>query len=199
MKYLVRILSPVIIIAGLYFLFRTKEIKQPPGILAPNKPIQKVMPIKKTWEKDDFLYTAIANFEINTRVLSIRSYGSDDLSEFCPLDIAAGWGQMSDQNIVDQIDIKQQHRWYVWSTKRFPIPQEELEKSSANIHIIPSSEDIEDQFDDVIRGNIIFMKGYLVNVKSMENNREWKTSTKRNDTGSGACEILWLQEISIEK
>ncbi|MCP5061407.1 MAG: hypothetical protein GY936_02965 [Ignavibacteriae bacterium] len=199
MKYFIKILSPVIIITGLYFLFRTKEIKQPSGILAPNKPIQKLLTSEITWEKNNLIYTALAEFEITNRVLSIRSYDYDELSKFCPLDIAAGWGQMSDQRIVDQIDIKQQHRWYVWSTKKFPIPQKELEASSTNIHIIPSNENIYEQFDDVIRGNIIFMKGYLVNVKSAENNREWKTSTKRSDTGGGACEILWVQELSIKK
>jgi len=198
-KYILRIISPVIIIAGLYFLFRSEEIKQSPGILAPNKPIQKVLSPNKIWQNEEFVYTAVAEFELHSRVLSIRNYGSDDMSEFAPLDIAAGWQQMSDQKIIDKIDIKQQHRWYVWSSRNIPIPTKEIELNSSNIHIIPESEIIEDQLDNVIRGNIIFMSGYLVNVNSIETNRSWKTSTKRDDTGGGACEILWLKEITIEK
>jgi hypothetical protein len=138
-------------------------------------------------------------FETEAKVLSIREYGSDDLSEFCPVDIALGWGQMSDQEIVDQLDIKQQHRWYVWSTKRFPIPKKEIEISSSNVHIIPANEDVEEIVNDIIRGNIISISGKLVNVNKIGNKWTWKSSTKRDDTGGGACEILWVENISILK
>lgn len=197
MKYFYKIIGPVIILAGLYFIFRTKEIKQPPGILVSSIPTQESLSQKKVWEKNDFIYTAVAKYKINLKVLSIRYYGSDEMSEFSPLDIAAGWRQMSDQSIVDRINIKQQHRWYVWSTKFFPIPRKDIEESSSNIHIIPANENIEEIFDEVIRGNIISMEGYLVNIKSKESKRNWKTSTRRDDTGSGACEILWTNKIKI--
>ena len=54
-----------------------------------------------------------------------------------------------------------------------------------------------DILDDVIRGNIILISGKLVNVNKIGNKWTWKSSTKRDDTGSGACEILWVEEISI--
>lgn len=69
--------------------------------------------------------------------MSKRYYGSDDMSDFCPFDLALGWGRMTDQSVIEQLEIKQQHRWSVWSTERFPIPQKEIETSSNNIHIIP--------------------------------------------------------------
>lgn len=197
MKNLIKILSLVIIIAGLFFLFRTKEIKQPPGILAPDQPKQTKLKKPETWQVDDYNFNAILNFETTSKVLSVREYGSDDLSEFCPMDLALGWGQMSDQDIVDQLEIKQQHRWYVWRTKRFPIPKKEIEISSSNVHIIPSNDEVEDILDDVIRGNIILISGKLVNVNKIGNKWTWKSSTKRDDTGGGACEILWVEEISI--
>jgi hypothetical protein len=199
LKNYLKYISPVIVIAGLYFIFKTSEITQQPGILASSPPIQEELKNHKTWIYKNHEITSIANFELKCRVLNIKSYGSDKMSDFAPLDIAAGWGKMSDQSIVDQIDIKQQHRWYVWQTKHFPIPRNELEISSTNIHIIPSSDEIEDQLDDVIRGNIIYLKGQLVNVKDDDSKFVWKTSTKRTDTGSGACEILWVENIDIIK
>ncbi|MCB0749091.1 MAG: hypothetical protein KDC90_16645, partial [Ignavibacteriae bacterium] len=99
--------------------------------------------------------------------------------------------------IVDKFNIKQQHRWFVWQTDNFPIPQGELEISCTNIHIIPSTEEVDDIINDVIRGNIIKLNGKLVNVKDYESNFTWETSTERNDTGGGACEILWVEKISI--
>ncbi len=199
MKKLLKIISPVIIIAGLYFIFKTPEIKQPPGILAPNSPIQENLKKNEIWIYKNHVITSIANFEITCKVLNIRSYGNDKMSDFCPLDIAVGWGKMSDQSVVDQIDIKQQHRWYVWQTDHFPIPRGELESSSSNIHTIPASDEILDKLEDIIRGNIIKMKGKLVNVKDDNSNFIWRTSTKRTDTGSGACEILWVEKVKILK
>ena len=197
MKLFIKIISPVIVVAGLFFLFRTNEIVQPAGVLAPNPPIQQKITNQNNWEKDDYNFSPIANFNAKAKVLSISSYNYDEMNEFSPIDIALGWGRMSDQAITDQIDIKQQHRWYVWHTDHFPIPRNEIEKSSSNVHIIPANKEIEAQLDDVLRGNIIQLKGKLVNVNKIGEAWVWKSSTKRSDTGGGACEILWVDQISI--
>ena len=197
MKLLIKIISPVIIIAGLYFIFRTSEVIQPPGILAPNKPSQTKVTANKSWELDDFNFLPIANFSVKARVLSISTYNNDEMSNFSNIDIAIGWDKMSDQNVIDQIDIKQQHRWYVWQTNNFPIPRKDIETSSCNIHIISANDFVKDNLDEVIRGNIIQLKGKLVNVNKIGDKFVYKSSTRRDDTGSGACEILWLEDISI--
>lgn len=194
----IKILSPIIIIIGLYFIFREQEIILSPGVLAPGNPKQTIIKNQKPWLVDDFNYYPIAQFEVEAKVLSIKFYGSDKMSEFCPVDIALGWGKMSDQSIVDQFEIKQQHRWYVWRTENFPIPKKEVEESSSNVHIIPANKKIDDILDDVIRGNIISLKGKLVNVNEVGEKFVYKSSTQRNDTGSGACEILWLEDLSIK-
>ncbi len=147
--------------------------------------------------KDNYNFVPIANFQAKAKVLSISSYNYDEMSEFSPVDIALGWGRMSDQKIIDQIDIKQQHRWYVWQTDHFPIPRKEIEKNSCNIHIIPANEILKTKLMNVLRGNIIQLNGKLVNVNKIGETWIWKSSTRRNDTGSGACEILWVDEIKI--
>ena len=197
MKLIIKIISPAIVIAGLFFIFKSKEIHQPAGVLAPNPPTQKKIAKNSNWVKDNYNFVSIANFEARANVLSISSYNYDEMNEFSPVDIALGWGRMSDQQITDQIDIKQQHRWYVWRADYFPIPREEIEKSSSNVHIIPANDDIEDKIDEIVRGNIIQLSGKLVNVNKVGESWVWKSSTKRNDTGGGACEILWVDEIEI--
>ncbi|MDX1701535.1 MAG: hypothetical protein R3250_13000 [Melioribacteraceae bacterium] len=197
MKSVLKYLSPVIIIIGLYFIFKEKEITHPPGILAPSPPHQEKIKKNSEWVKQDFNFRGVAHFDITARVLSKRYYGSDDMSDFCPVDLALGWGRMSDQSVIDELDIKQQHRWYIWRTKRFPIPKKEIELSSSNIHIIPSSDDVEESLDDIVRGNIINIKGKLVNVNRVGEKFKWKSSTRRDDTGGGACEILWAENIKV--
>jgi hypothetical protein len=189
----------VILIAGLYFLFRSTEITHPPGILAPDSPIQEKIYKINAWIKDNFQFTPIKTFETSARVLSIKFYSNDDMSEFCPVDLALGWNRMSDQMIIDNLEIKQQHRWYVWRADFLKIPVKEVEISSSNVHVIPANEKIENILDDIVNGNIIKIKGKLVNVNKIGNNFTWKTSTKRDDTGGGACEILWTEELTILK
>ena len=196
---ILKILGPVIFIAGLYYFFHTSEIKQPDGILAPNSPTQNKTNESKTWFYNHYKFFAVAEFEITCKVLSIKQYSTDKMSGFCPIDIAVGWVKMSDQFVVDQLEIKQQHRWYVWRTKNFPIPRKEIEISSSNIHIIPANENITDQIEEFVVGNIVRLKGYLVNVKDKDSNFIWKSSTSRFDTGNGACEILWVEEAEKVK
>ena len=101
---------------------------------------------------------------------------------------------MSDQAIVDKFDISQSSRWYFWSVKSYPIPKKEIEISSSNMHIIPANEEIEDALDDLLVGEIIYLKGYLVSV-SKNNGWHWKSSLSRNDTGNGACEVVWVEKL----
>jgi hypothetical protein len=71
---------------------------------------------------------------------------------------------MSDQSVIDKIDISQRNRWYQWHADVLPIPKKEISLNSANVHIIPKDETIEDKFDKVYKGSLIEMKGYLVKV-----------------------------------
>ncbi len=41
------------------------------------------------------------------------------------------------------------------------------------------------------------MSGYLVDVRG-PNGFRWNTSLSRNDTGDGACEIMWIESLAVE-
>lgn len=192
-------MSLVIVVTGLYFIFKSNEITHPPGILIAEKPIQSKIVKKNSWVSNSYQFTPLYNMELRARVLGKKYYGSDKMSEFCQIDLALGWGPMSDQAILDNIDIKQQHRWYVWHTDNFPIPRKEIENNSANMHIIPADESIETELENIIKGNLISIEGKLVNVNKLGEKFIWKSSTKRSDTGSGACEIIWVEHISMNK
>ena len=96
---------------------------------------------------------------------------------------------MSDQNVIDKIDISQSNRWYKWKADVLPLPVKEISLSSANVHIIPKDETMKDNFDEVYTGSLIEMKGFLVEVTTPDGWR-WKSSLKRDDTGSGSCELF---------
>jgi len=170
------------------------EIKHPPGVLAKDPPLQTELTESKIWIKDDYIFTALANFELKAKVLGKERYRYDSSSEISPYDLALGWGQMSDQRIVDEIDISQRTRWFFWKLDTYLISRREVELSAANMHMIPANNEVQDELDDLIVGEIIYLKGYLVYVKRSDG-WKWKSSLSRSDTGGGACEVVWVEKL----
>ena len=145
----------------------------------------------------DYNIEPLANFEIIARVLSRKYYSGDKQAELSPIDLALGWGPMSRDSVINQIDISQRGRWYFWETMNFPVSREEIERNSANMHIIPANEYIEAKLKEVKRGHIIKIEGYLVECR--QDHWKWRSSTSRKDTGNGACEIIYVEDLKIKK
>jgi hypothetical protein len=179
-----------------YTILPEKELRHPPGILVAEQPIQRNMSLPKNWQKEEFNIVALAEFHIKARVLSTNFFWSGKEKEISPVDFALGWGPMSDQAVLDYINISQRNRWYYWEANPFPIPVEQISLNSANMHIIPSNDLIEDLLDEVYKGCLIEMKGYLVEVTG-EKGWRWKSSLRRDDTGGGSCELVYVEELKI--
>ncbi|MCW9000949.1 MAG: hypothetical protein OQK04_19715, partial [Kangiellaceae bacterium] len=118
-------------------------------------------------------------------------------ADLSPVDLALGWRNMSDESVLEKIDISQSGRFYRWYVDSFPIPRREIEVHSANMHLIPSNELVADTISKVRKGDIVEISGSLVSVVSNKDGWRWKSSLTRNDTGSGACELIWVEDIYI--
>ncbi len=168
------------------------------GVLCPAIPVQTSPSRSSPWLHGDFMITALADYDIRARVLSREEYGSGKESDISPVDFALGWGRMSDSFVLEKLDISQGHRWYKWKPKGLmPIPRKEIEESSANVHILPANDAVWDTIDDVYEGSVVHMTGYLVKVTS-DGGWHWVSSTRRNDTGDGACEVFWVESLTVE-
>jgi hypothetical protein len=133
-------------------------------------------------------------FELNARVLSVKEYGSGREAELSPRDLALGWERMMEDAVVEQIDISQSGRWYRWRTDNYPIPRREIETSSANMHMVPANAIVARQLDKVDESDRIRIVGHLVDI-SAEDGWRWHSSRSRTDIGSGACELVLLEQI----
>lgn len=172
-------------------------VTQPPGIICPEAPKQVAILDGKPILHVDYMITPLASFTLNGRVLSRENYWWGDDADLAPVDLAMGWMEMSDQNVVDLLDISQGSRWYRWKYDDFPpIPRRQVEVCSANMHIIPANKQVERTLDDICKGNIIHFKGYLVKV-TREDGWRWISSLTREDTGDGACEVVYVEELEI--
>lgn len=166
-------------------------------IQAHNDPIQKEATGIPAFQKNGYLIQPVASFQVDGLVLSSHFYAprSDLEADLAPVDLALGWGPMSDPVLVSKIQVTQGNRFYHWHVTEFPIPREEIETHSANMHMIPANEEIEAQLKDIHSGQTVRISGYLVNV-SGEGGYKWHSSLTRKDTGFGACEVIWVQSVT---
>jgi hypothetical protein len=186
----------ILIVVIIYFFYPETDVTYPAGVTAPDQPKQTNISVIKKWESDEFYFNALAEYQIKARVLSRNNFSIGKESEISPFDLALGWGPMSDQSVIDKIDISQSNRWYRWKADVLPIPAKEISLNSANVHIIPKDETIQDKFDDVYSGSLIEMKGYLVEITTADGWR-WKSSLKRDDTAGGSCELFWVEDLVV--
>jgi hypothetical protein len=190
----------VIVALGLggFFAVRSiaaRPIERPPGVIAPSIPVQAALPQPLRLEKNGVSLTAVASFELEARVILKHVY-DDAGARIAPVDLALGWGRMSDTAVLRRIRFWQNYRFYFWQTPEYPIPREEIERSSANMHMIPANPFIERRLKGLKPGNLVRIQGYLVNAKAPDG-FYWNTSLTREDTGNGACELVWVESLSI--
>ena len=114
-------------------------IEHSPGVLVIEQPRQ--LNQKPTgFMLDDYQLTRKARFEIRARVLSTEPYYTGRTADLSPLDLALGWGVMSNQAVLDRIDISQSGRWYRTSYELPPpVPEQQISASSSNMHMIPAT------------------------------------------------------------
>lgn len=173
-------------------------VRQPPGILVPEEPVQVALKRPEAaieWGR--YKLQPRADFTIRARVLSRSRYRFDQLSDLVPIDLALGWGRMSDTDILRQMKIRQQRRFFYWSTNAYPLAPNEIITHASNMHMIPADDDVEKQLFAVRRGNIVRLSGKLVDIYGPDQ-LTMRTSLTRNDTGAGACEIIWVESAQIE-
>lgn len=168
-----------------------------PGIKAPDTPRQQTIKEAKSFSFKHVSVTPLADFSMQGKVLAKENYYLGEESDISPVDLALGWGKMSDQAIIDKIQFSQSGRWYRWSVDTFPIPRKEISRQSANMHMIPSADWIATKLDRVKQGQIIALEGFLVRIDAKEKNWHWQSSLTREDSGAGACELIYLTGFQI--
>lgn len=181
---------------GAWHAWSAREQHHPAGIVAAEDPLQTTIEQKFRLEKQGYAIEPLARFEIEARVLAAKEYSSDREAKLAPVDLALGWGRMSDSAILRQVSISQGSRFYYWRVQEFPIPQQEIGTSSANMHMIPATSSIEKKLKAIRPGQVVSISGYLVEASSADGWR-WRSSLSRNDTGFGACELVWVEDLSV--
>lgn len=195
---MIRFLLLALLVAyGAWQWWTTRAVSPGPGVVAPKAPLQVDLDGAPEFTRRDYLFRPLARFRIEARVLGVERYRLGREAELSPLDVALGWGPMSDDRVLSQLAISQGNRFYYYSWKdQPPIPLSSIIANSANMHLIPADGLVANRLDGVRVGQLVEISGELVSIRANDG-WQWRSSLSRTDSGNGACEIVWVKEIRV--
>lgn len=188
----------IIVVGGFHYWHSQKPITyEGIGPIIREQPLQQPTSQPPFPFKEKYTLAPLADFSLRARVLSSKRYYFDNESELAPVDLFLGWGVMSDDAVLSELKLSQSSRWSYWHCKTLPIPREQIEQNSANMHLIPADKGIEKAIKRAKTGSVIKLRGYLVKV-TRQDGWSWQSSLSRNDTGNGACEVIFVTDFVIQ-
>ena len=132
------------------------------------------------------------------RILGSKVYTDDAQARFSPIDYAVTRGIFTEPEIARQISINQYDRFLNWRMAKPPIPPKLATQLVSNMHIIPANPEIAKEIKKVKRGDLIQIKGDLVQVNAKD--LVWKSALDWNGIGDGACKLIRVDSIKwVEK
>jgi hypothetical protein len=140
-----------------------------------------------------------ADLELRSLLLSSDRYSLHAGARLSTIVLALGWGPMSDQSLLDHLDISQGGRWFFlrWD-QPLPIDETRLFRSAANMHLVPAEGWVEKVLKDARPGEVILLRGLLVDAQD-DNGWSWQSSLSRDDRGAGSCELLYVEYAQLER
>ncbi|MFT6397638.1 MAG: hypothetical protein ACJAYU_002392 [Bradymonadia bacterium] len=148
----------------------------------------------RSWPYEGAVVTEVATFELHAVVLSQKAYRLDHFASVVPLDLALGWGIMSDPVVLRELKISQRNRWFwIRWTEGFRHSETEIFLASSNVHILPANDAVRRQLRYVDPGDNVHLSGLLVDV-SLEGG-QLRSSRSRADRGGGACEVFYVNYV----
>ena len=116
----------------------SRPLRHGPGVLAPEAPIQEPAPQAGAFRHGEYQLTPLATFQLRARVLGREDYSLDAGADLSPMDLALGWGPMSDEQVLEDIDIRQSGRFLQIYTKKIPnTPSQKQPPKSQNQNVPP--------------------------------------------------------------
>ncbi len=141
-----------------------------------------------------------AEYEVSALILSRKNYYFDFETKVMPTDLALGWEDMADKEQNQGIKVTQSSRWYYFNyDKSATLAGKYMATHSSNHHIVPASDSIKKAIGRSKKGQMVLLSGYLVDITT-EGSQDFDrvSSTTRNDTGAGSCEIMYVAEAQID-
>ena len=187
-----------LLVLGVWFYEAMRPVPQPPGILVSDPPrISELTQAPRTFVHNEHVFTTLAGFDARGRILSIERYGRDRESKAALLDVALGWGRMSDSVTLKNVDIAQTERRVLSKSYDPALPDAEIEASILNLHLATADPAVEKTLRQLRAGNVVRLEGYLVEAGASDGWR-WKGQTQNRVLALPAT-LLWVERVEVEQ
>lgn len=185
----------LLIIAGLIQYYKSTRSHLENGILVHEAPEVMQVNYVDAWTVNDYTITPLASYSIRARILKAKRYYWDRAADLSPMDIVVGWGQLSDQRVLNHVSISESGRYYTWKPYGvLPVTEGYVNSHTANLHLIPSSPAIKTVIKSLRPNTIIALSGYIVNISSTDG-YTWTSNITYN--GENNSKIIWVESVSI--
>lgn len=159
------------------------------------EPIQKETTGTRIIENNGKQYTInfIAEYTLTGRVVTTYPYfNNSTYSKLIPLDIGVIWGEAAlEKNYKKTTYFSDGTRSLnFYCTNMSTCQNHEL----SNNHLLPENKKIKREIFLIKPGDYIKIEGYLIEITGSDYSQ--RSSTTRNDTGDGACEIIYVTNIT---
>jgi hypothetical protein len=142
---------------------------------------------------DGVLVRPRASFDISAVVAAAEPYSIDAGAFLAPVDLVMTWGRLPEEPFRSRVSYYQMARFYYWHTRDAGLDRRYIETHSANMHMVPSDVNLRRALAHLGSGDRVRIRGLLVDIEAPR--LRWHTSMTREDTGPGACELVWVEEI----
>lgn len=190
------LLALAAIVIGIGSMLSNRPVERAPGVLAPDDPRQRELRGAGPRQHGEYALTPRAEFELEARVLSAEHYRWDGGAGLAPVDLALGWGPMSDTAFLGRFEVTQGARFYTLYPQGEGADLALALRHSANMHLIPANDAVRRTLESARAGQLVSLRGQLVDAERSDGFR-WRTSLTRDDSGAGACELVYVESAAL--
>jgi hypothetical protein len=190
----------IVVLSKAWGQWAHRAIHPADGAIAPHEPLQTNANGASVIVLGRWTLTPRATYDITARILGREDYRFDPISDLVPLDLALGWGPMSDNRVLEAFKVSQGARFYSWRpvTESLPLDLREVVHYSANTHVIPANGAVASKLARLrLGGQVVHLTGLLVDG-TRDDGMTIRTSLTRTDSGAGACEFMLVQHVQVQ-
>jgi hypothetical protein len=171
-----------------------------PSVEPDQREIADPEPIPIVYRKGRADLIPLASYRIAAKVCGRQRYWGEENTAFAPYDLCLAWGDVATKDLKESVKFDQDMRWYNFRV-RFDSPLDAgyVGKHSANVHLLYAQPKLRRMVSRLKKNDIVELTGYLVFMKGAFDGRpvEWKSSLRRDDSGRGACELMYVTSLRI--
>lgn len=170
------------------------------------EPIQELLPqavSKLHSDREDIARIELTHrFEIIGEAISVARYRWAFTNPYFEVDLGLAWGPRV-QEYKDKVTFRQTARWLMWSyrSEMDEATRFDIQTHVGNLHLIPAEGrgEVVKAIRSLEKGDLVRIQGFLVRIFGPTGDLIATSSTSRDDSGDGACEIVWVEEIQINR